>query len=335
MNRLVLITLLIGLTAIVSGQETAMQYFAHLPDVPATICSIDDTARVRFKDNIDVVTDVLNPDIDAREDAAEEFVKEHRADAEATAMKNAGFESIDVQKLKNMDTKHMSEAQKKAMIDQLMQQNMNMTYDEAIELKSKSKDTAYMKGWSKAYSTERMADADPQKLQADALKNKAMFDLLQKQKDLTDKMRAGWDKFYQLFDTLAKEADTARADLDRRLKPLYAELDSGDISGDRREAIEDQIDQQNMAYCMVFNPRYCQIVFEYKKHLFDVLFKAEYDTLENIQNEILNHQLGVENPTYKPALYALQAVNGYASLLRSVFKYSAGTRKRIRIAGSE
>jgi hypothetical protein len=333
--RSITITFLLGLSAIANGQETAMQYFAHLPDVPANICTIDDTARVHFEDNIDAVTDVLNPDIDARADAAEEFVKKHRADAEATAMKNAGFEGMDVQKMKNMDTKHMSEAQKKAMIDQLMQQNMNMTYDDAMKLKSKSKDTAYMKGWSKAYSTERMADADPDKLKADQLRNKTMFDLMQKQKYLNDKMMAGWDKYTQMFDTLGKEADTARADLDRRLKPLYAELDSGDIDGDRREAIEDQIDQYNMAYCMEFNPRYCQIVFEYKEHLFDILFKAEYDTLENVQNEILNHQLGVENPTYKPGLYALQSVKGYASLLGSVFKYSAGTRKRIRISGSE
>ena len=162
-----------------------------------------------------------------------------------------------------------------------------------------------------------------------------MFDLLQKQKDLTDKMRAGWDKYYQMFDKLQKMADTARKDLDSLLKPLYAELDSGNISGDRREAIEDQIDRHNMEYCMEYNPRYCHIVFEYKKHLFDVLLKAEYDTLENVQNEVLEHQFGVDNPTYKPGLYALQAVKGYASLLGSVFKYSAGTRKRIRISGSE
>jgi hypothetical protein len=335
MKQIAIITLLIGFSAFASGQQTAMQYFSQLPDIPGNPCTIDDSARVHYVDNLRAVTDVLNEDVHNRTKTAEKFVKDHRADAEATAMKNAGFEGMDVQKLKNLDTKHMSEAEKKAMIDQLMQQNMNMTYDEAMKLKSKSKDTAYLKGWSKAYSTEQMANADPEKLQADALKNKKMFDLQMNQKYLTDKMNAGWDKYSQMFDSLQKEADTARADLDRQLKPLYAELDSGNINGDRREAIEDQIYKQNMSFCQEYNPRYCKILFDYKEHLFDILLKCDYDTLENVQHEILNYQLGVEDPLYKPGLYALQAVGGYASLLGTVFKYSVTRSWGMRITTND
>jgi len=335
MKRIAIIMLIIGFSALVSGQRAAMEYFASLPDIPGSPCTIDDTARVHYMDNLGVVTKELNEDVRNRTKAAEKFARDHQADAQATAMKNAGFEGMDVQKMKNMDTKHMSEAEKKAMIDQLMQQNMNMTYDEAMKLKSKSKDTAYIKGWSKAYSTEQMANADPEKLQADALKNKKMFDLLQKQKYLTDKMRAGWDKYTQMFDSLQKVADTARADLDRQLKPLYAELDGGNIDGDRREAIENQIYRQNMSFCQEYNPRYCKIMFDYKEHLFDVLIKYDYDTLENVQHEIQTYQMGVEDPLYKPGLYALQAVGGYASLLGTVFKYSVTRSWGMRISTSD
>lgn len=192
-----------------------------------------------------------------------------------------------------------------------------------------------MKGWSKAYSTEQMANADPEKLQADALKNKKMFDLLQKQKFLTDKMNAGWNKYFQMFDSLQKVTDIARADLDHQLKPLFEELESGDIDGDRREAIENQIYEENMNFCQAYNPRYCRIIYEYKQHLSEVLFKYDYDTLENVQHEILNFQLGVEVPNYKPGLYALEAVDGYASLLGTVFKFSVARNWGMRISTSD
>jgi hypothetical protein len=220
------------------------------------------------------------------------------------------------------------------MADQMMQKYMNMSMEEVKKVKTY--DTAGQRRWAQAYATERMADqtSDPSKMQADQLRNKANFDLMQKQQTLTAIMNARWDKYTQQFDTLQKLADTARADLDRRQKPMYKRLLEDNLTGEQREAIEDELYSQNLAYCQQYNPQYCKIIFDYKLTLFETLIKVEYDTLENVQHEILKYQMGVENPIYKPGLYALNAVKGYATLLATVFKYSVGKRNKSYI-GSE
>ena len=334
MKRIAIVTILIGFSSLVSGQKTATEYFAKLADVPGSSCAMDDSAGGRFNDNLWAVTNELYDDIHARSEAEKEFAEAHRADAEATAMKNAGFEGMDVDKLKQMDTKHMSKEEKQDMADQMMQKYMNMSMDEVKNLKNY--DTAGQRRWAQAYATEKMADqtADPGKLQADQLRNKKMFDLLQKQQNLTAIMNARWDKYTQQFDTLRKLADTARADLDRRQKPLYVRLESENLTESQREAIEDELYSQNLSFCQEYNPPYCKIISDYKLTLFETLIKADYDTLENVQHEILKYQMGAEDPLYKPGLYALSAVKEYASLLSTVFKYSVGTRNK-SIVGSE
>jgi hypothetical protein len=335
MKQIAIIALLIGLSAFTMGQKTAMEYFAKLPDIPGNCCAMDDSSRVWYMDNLREVSNEISEDAHARTEALNEFMEAHRGEAEVNAMKNAGFEGMDVEKLKKMDTKHMSEEQKTAMADQLMQQYMNMSMEEVKKLKSY--DTAGQRRWAQAYSTERMADqsADPEKLKKDQLRNKSMFDLQQKLKYLNDVMNARWDKYTQMFDTLKKEADTARADLDRRQRPLYAQLDSGDLDDSQREAILDQIYRQNFSHCQQYNPEYCKILFEYKTTLFKTLMKADYDTLENVQHESIKYQTGLDDPSYEPGLFAIQAVQRYATLLGTVFIYSVGNLNRMRISGAE
>jgi hypothetical protein len=335
MKQIAIITLLIGFSCLVSGQKTATEYFAKLPDVPGNCCAMDDSARIWYTDNLREVSNEISEDVHARTKAIEEFMNAHRGDAEATAMKNAGFEGIDVEQLKKMDTKHMTKEQKAAMADQMMQKYMNMSMEEVKKVKTY--DTAGQRRWAQAYATERMADqsADPEKLQADQLRNKTMFDLLQKQKDLNDKMNARWDKYRQMFDTLKKEADIARTDLDRQQKPLYEQLEKGDLADGQREAIEDQIYSQNLSFCQQYNPEHNKILSQYRTTLFEILMKADYDTLENVQHEILKYQMGVEDPMFKPGLYAIQAVQGYATLLGNVFIYSVGTLSHLRVYGAE
>ncbi|NVO21081.1 MAG: hypothetical protein HXX13_15370 [Bacteroidetes bacterium] len=335
MKLIAVIILLIGFSYLVSGQKTASEYFGSLPDIPGTPCSISDTARAHYSAQLLLVSNELNEDIAQLLDEEESFVREHQANAEATAMKNAGFAGVDVQEMKKMDKKHMSEKEKQEMADQMMQKYMNISMDEVNNLKKL--DTAGQRRWSQAYMSEKMADqeADPKKLQEANLRNKQNFDLQQRLKDLIDIKKAREDKYYQQFDTLQKVADTARADLDRLLKPLYAKLDSGDLQDGEREAIEDEIYQHNMSYCFAHNPPYCAVIDEIRQDLLEALIKAEYDTLENVQHRVLFSQLGVGNPNYKPRLYALQAVQSYARLLESVFKYSVGTRSKMTDVGAE
>jgi len=335
MKQIAIIILLIGFSFLAPGQKTAAEYFAKLPDIPGECCQMGDTARVRYEDNLRAVSNELSEDVNARSAAENEFMEAHREEAVTTSMKNAGFEGIDVEAMKKMDTKHMSKEQKEALAGQMMQKYMNMSMEEVKKLKTY--DTAGQRRWAQAYATEKMADqtADPEKMQADQLRNKTMFDLLQKQQTLSAIMNARWDKYTQQFDTLRKLADTARADLDRRQKPMYEQLLNDDLTGEQREAIEDRLYSQNLTYCQEYNPQYCKIIFDYKLTLFETLIKAEYDTLENLQHEILKYQMGVENPLYKPGLYAISAVQGYASLLGTVFKYSVGRRIKFNEIGGE
>jgi hypothetical protein len=328
MKRIAVVILLVGLTCLVYGQKTASEYFAKLPDIPGNCCDMDDSARAWYTDHLREISNELYDDIHARTEAAEDYMNAHRAEAEATAVKNAGFEVSDVEAMKKMDGKHMTEEEKAAMADKMMQKYMNMSMEEVKNLKKM--DTAGQRRWAQAYATEKMADqeSDPEKMKADQLKNKSNFDLLQKQRDLTEVMKARSDKFQQMFDSLQKVADTARAVLDRMQRPLYAQLDSGDLDDGQREAIEDQLYREDLSYCQDFNPKYCKIIADYKLQLFQSLIHAEYDTLENVQHRIMFSQMGVGDPLYKPGLYAVQAVQGYATLLGTVFKFSVGRRNQ-------
>jgi len=286
------------------------------PDLLSEPCTMKASKHSDFLKKVNDVDKILQMDIEARKRETDKFVKDHKKEAEDNVIKNAGITPAQAEQLKN--GKHMSKAEKDALVDQMMQQKANLSMDELKQLKTY--DSAGQKRWVQSYATEQMAEqtADPKKIQSDQLNYKSMHDTVQAQMDLNAKMQAGWDKYEQLLDTLESKADTALSDLNKELKPLYDEMRNG-MGDDRIEQIMKQIHQKQTDYCQRFTPAYYEIIDEYKAHLTETL--PDYDRLEQLQDEILKEQTGIKDSMAKPGAYAVSAVKGYVALLLSAFKY--------------
>ena len=344
MKRLILFIFLFAFSACIHGQKTASVYFQELPAPMEDPCNIDST-RMYYKQVGEVLGEVSR-DINARKKEVDDCMKEHKQQAKETMAKNTGLNLTpeQMEKMKK-DSKNMTQQQKMQMADAMMQQYANVSMEEvqAQKKNAKAKDTAAMKGWAMAVSTEKMADEkdDPAKIQAEQLKMKSSADLSQKQKDINAKLLAGGGKYTQLLDSLQKDADTAWSEMVRQMAPLYAKMDTilaqwgreenktdaGQQSVDQQVKVYiDMINEIRNKYCLPLTPRYVDILNGLLYYLPGTF--ADCDAVDVIDAEIIFRQTGVKMPDSFKGLSALLAVQNYADLLGDVQKYSIGGRKK-------
>ena len=308
-----------------NNAQSAYEFLGRIPGVPSDACSMKGEQKQQYLDQINLVLKDIEKVISSKKKSVERDVDNSKSQIEKNMAKEYGLTNADVQKLKQ---KKLSKEEKRAIADKMLQEKAGISMDEVKKLKKMSKEGK--KAWAEGYSTEQMAikssNSDSSKTEEQIkaekkmAKDKRMFDLVQEQKLILDRISASDKKYVNKLAELDKEDSTATVILDRQRKPLLKKLN--DVPGPSEEeakSIQDEIRSYEKIYCNKLTPIYMDILGECLSSLNK--FMPDYKRLEEIDDELNKTTLETNKGFTSPGLYQLSAVKSYAGLLLNSFKY--------------
>ncbi|MFA5971304.1 MAG: hypothetical protein WC780_03045 [Lentimicrobiaceae bacterium] len=324
MKNLILALLAIGISTAMQAQITAADYFKKAPAIPGNDCQVKGDRQDAFVNSVNELISEIKDDVNKRNKEANDYMNAHQDEMKANMVKKSGMSDEDIKKLQS--GKDLSEAEKNEMANKMIQQQANMSLDEAKNLKNMSKEG--QQAWAQGYAAEQMAmaQANPGQYQAANQANMNQYALLSEQTTLRNKITAQESTLQQHYRDLDTEAEIEKANLAKELKPLYDELNSiNDGEGstqadvDHAEKVIKKINALQDKYCEQFTPRILEFIKQCKTS-----FEAsipDYDRIEEIQYQITAAQTGTALMTAGKGNYSIQAVNQYLGYLSQAYRY--------------
>lgn len=308
--------------------QTGQAYLQKFPSLPDSKC-IADTAEIKeFNFRLSEVTNQLDSIYRLRKYNLEERIKHIQPNVEKKIAQDYDLSNADLQKLKN---KKLSKEEKKRIAYQMMQNKANISMEEIEQLKKMKKEgnKEGIQGWAEAYSTQKMSElisGDSTKtpelleIEKDQVKNKKLNDLTKEQSDLVNRIDAVNKRFSNKMIEFTKEDSIQSAELKKNIEPLEKMLIEEDLTPEQRRDIEIKIATYQFNYCNKLSPMYMDIIKDFRLS-FEPLLPL-YDRLEVVNAKINAITLGLEEWPIDPGLMQLEAVNGIAHSIASIFKYT-------------
>jgi hypothetical protein len=322
MKRLLFFATVLAFASSAFAQKTPEACLGLVPSLPNQCCSQKQAEKRAYLAGVDESIKQLDAEIQRRLKEANANAKQNQEKMTAGVMAQVGISPADVQKMKNM-TPEERKAAGKAMADKMMQEKYNISLEEAEKLKTMSKEGR--EAWAKAYGTEAAANAqaNPQQNQAAQDKAKTMQTQAQEVQALLAKFTAQGSKFRQQIDDLDKDP-TAMAIMEKEIKPLEKKLEPymGEVHGSavaESERLEAALTAARLRYCQQLSPKFTAIL---SNHLAAIKASLpDYKRFEELQAESNKTMTGVDKPLAEPGLMGIQAIEGYVSSLKEIFKY--------------
>jgi hypothetical protein len=325
MKKLSLVILLTCMLFSYAFAQLATSFLADIPDLPNDPCLMTEEQQHEYNNQVNNLLKELEEAISPKLKTIEKEAEGSQIEIEKKMVQEYGLSNAELQKLKNKD---LSQAEKKAIADKMLQEKTGISMEEVEDLKKMSKEGK--KAWAEGYATQQMAmmapNADGSKseeqigMEKDLEKNRKMNDLLQEQQVLTNRIAASDKKFVTRMIELEKEDSIASILLKEQLKPLLKRL--SDVPGptdDERNQIMQVIRRHEKNYCQTLSPQlmdiYGETLLSLKKSM------PDFKRLEEINADMNKNLIGVNKDLSSPGLYELQAVDSYVHLLLNTFKY--------------
>jgi hypothetical protein len=313
-----------------NAQVMPEAFLGMMPSIPDHACMAIASDKEEFNNQVDSIRQMLRDELERRNDANQAKAESKEPEMQANMMKQSGMSPADIQRMQAMQKsnksggkqqKEMSDAETKAMVDQMLQQNYNVSMDE-IE-KVQNMDDNEKKAWVTSYASEKQTEvnADPGKYEQERVKNMNSYELLAEQKGIMDSLNEQQIKYAKMFDKLEKDT-TGLVNL-KQIDKLQSQLtslmgiDYG--QGPKMEALSAQIKSEKTIYCNKFTPTYLDILNQYL--IFTKSSLRPYYRLEVIQNQITKSQTGVDLDLEKGHL-GLNQVHDYLNKLNGAYKYN-------------
>ncbi len=324
MKNLILTVISFGLFLTLNAQISASDYLKKAPPIPAKDCHIPGINQDAFEKAVRDLASVVSEDAKQRKNASEEYMRGNEDQMKANMMRKSGMSDEDMKRLQNGE--EMTDAETQAMANKMIQQQTNMSLDEAKSLSNMSE--AEQQAWAQGQVAGQMADAqaNPGKYTGANETNMTLYELVSEQSSLQKKIAAAENQLIQLYKTLDKEAISAKAALEIELKPLYDELNSiNDGEGstqadvDHADRVIKKIHEKQDAYCELFTPRMSDFIQTCKDTYAIAL--PDYERVEEIQFQVTAIQTGTKLMTVGKGMYSLQAVDQYLRYLAEAYRY--------------
>ncbi len=341
MKKFLVVLVLIITVNVTNAQTMPEAFLGLLPVPPGNVCSEgEDDAKTAFIQKIGEVHDQLEEEISRRKDEIEAKMKANEGKMMQNAMARTGVSPELMQQMMALekqnkgatgDQKKAYEAQKKAMADQMIQQSMNISMGEIDNLKKMDK--AGQTAWATAYATEKKAEvmADPLAVQKKTATDMKNYQLLTKQRQLTDSLNAQSTKYMIQFQELDNDKNAVA--IQAQIKELEEKLNE-DYKKENRpndnaiKALTNQIRDLQISYCNLQSPKYLEILSRYKTFMQASLMP--YYRLEKLTYQVTASQTGVEIDA-EPGLMGLQQVESFLRQLSDIYKYNHITPKYVYI----
>lgn len=313
------------------AQVTPESFLSRLPSPPGDACSTgENSGKSEFTEALEKVGRELSQEIGERRDKMEQKYEDNEDKMKQNAMARTGVSPQLMQQMMAIekaskgatgDQKKAYDAQKKALVGQMMQSSTNISMGEIENLKKMDK--AGKTAWAEAYATEKKAEvmADPKAYQDKNASLMKDVKLVQKQKQLADSLGGKQIKFVKKIEELEK--DKAGIDIQTKIAQLESELN--DLYKQEKVPEEEVRSKQNairdleIQYCNLMTSKYMEIVVGYKSFLMSSL--KDYLRLEKLTNQVTAAQTGVDVKA-EPGLLGLEQVNAYYKVLSGAYRYN-------------
>ncbi|MEI6060249.1 MAG: hypothetical protein WCR72_06040 [Bacteroidota bacterium] len=314
----------LGITSLLSAQITANAYLNRAPSIPDKVCQFSGAQQDAFTTSVKELSAVIDEDAENRKKEVSEYADSHQAEMEAGVMRNSGLSQSDIKKAKN--GKELSKAEQMELANKMVQQNSNMSLDEAKNLGKMNK--AGQESWAQGYASEQMAMAQSGSGQNQGANQagKNLYELVAEQTDLRNQLTTRENSLRQKYITLDQEAQSEKALLEKELQPLRDELNKindgeGSTQADvnHAKAVISQIHQRQDRYCEKFTPRLIDFLEQYKANTEAAI--PDYDRLEDIQAQVTAAQTNTKPITVGKGLFSIQAVGQYLGFLAEASRY--------------
>ena len=272
--------------------------------------------REPFLKNVFKQKTELEEEITYRKNITKENTKNIDDQAGKKMMEQMGYSVSpgDIQKMKNA-----SKEQKIAMAQKMMQQNMNMSIDEAQKVSKMSKEG--QKAWAEGMSTEMMAEAqsNPDKNKALQKNNMNMYEMVQEQSQLAQKIQGSNQKLSERLDEFNKLKEKTKLEYEASLKRIDKEMENkinSSLGDDYYETLKKQKETLYANYCGYLTPKYKDILSDQLTTL--ISLGDDYNRLDVLTNEITIATTGNKKKICEPGITYLEALLAYVFLLEDI-----------------
>ena len=324
MKKLLITAFAFALTNLIQPQTDPKNYLAKVPSLPNQPCSLTLDQKDNYLEKVNLLSKELQNEIDYRKETVEKNYEESADDMKKNMMKNSGLSDEDIQKIQ--DKGDLTEDEKRELANKMLKQKANLTMNDVDKLKNMS--DAERKAWGTNYGKDQMKkiQSNPESMKVEQEKNKKSFELAQEQKLLLDKISANDNKFSSQLKELNEIEISEAAKFDQAKQPLIAELRTindgeGATEADSKHRAEvlKKLHALEENYCNQMTPKYYEILQNRWSSIESLL--PDYRRLEEVNAELNKTTTGITNSLSSPGFMEIGAIEGYVSLLKSVFKY--------------
>lgn len=326
MKRLLFFAAVLAFASSAYAQSTPEAFLGLVPPLPNQCCSQKHAEKTAYLARVDESIKQLDAEIERRQKEANANLKQNEERIKAYTMAQTGVSPADIQKLKSMtpeQMKNMTPEEKRAIANKIMLEKAGMSLDEIQKLKTMSKEDR--EAAAKAIADEKAAKAqdNPQKNQAAQDKAKAKYEQSREAQELLAKFNAQEAKFRQQIDDLDRDP-TAKAILENEIRPLEKKVApyTGEVHGSavkEAELLFAALRDARLRCCQQLSPKFNTILSNQL-----TVIKAslpDYKRFEELQAEMNKAMMGVDKPLAAPGLMGIQAIEGFVTLLKDIFKY--------------
>lgn len=318
MKKRILFLTAITITVMASAQIKTNEYLKKIPVLPKDSCNVTKANAVAFESQVGALIEQLNADIDNLTELQEKTMEDNQETAEKTMMNKMsqqyGISEANLEKLKN--NKNMTDAEKKELANQIMQQQTNMSMDDVDKL-SKMSDAG-----KKAYATEAMATSqtDPnQKARNDNAKN--MYDRMQAQQSAMNKTslitRQVADLYAPIYSDPERQKMLDRMDAWHNKIMSMTGIDYG--QGKQMDSLALIINKEQIKYCNTYTSKYRAAVCQHYKMLKASI--PDFQSFGKVNAEMTKAQTGIDTPQECQEIGPLSTILLYLQALKGIYAY--------------
>jgi|WetSurMetagenome_2_1015567.scaffolds.fasta_scaffold04185_5 hypothetical protein len=322
MKKYIFFLAAVTLTVMASAQTKTNEYLKKIPAIPKDSCNVTKANAEAFESQVGDLIEQLNADIDKLTELQEKTMEDNQATAEKTMMnkvsQQTGLSQADLEKLKNK--KDMTPADKKALANQIMQQQTNMSMDDVDKL-SKMSD-AGKKAYAEAYATEAMATAqtDPnQKAKSENAMN--MYELAQAQQSINNKTslitRQEADLYAPINSDPERQKMLDRMDAWHNKIMSMTGIDYG--QGKQMDSLGLLIEKEQIKYCNTYTPKYRAGIRQHYRMLKASI--PDFQSFGKINAEMTKAQTGIDTPQECLEIGPLSTILQYLQALKGIYAY--------------
>lgn len=314
-------SVLVLLVTQLQAQTATEKLLKKIPALPKDSCNITRSAAEEFRQKVSDLIDQTETDIQSLNQVVQQKSTGNEETAKAHAMQQLSQQyGLSQEDMKKMSGGKMSEADKKALANKILQQQANMSMGEVQNLSKMSE--AGKKAYAEAYGTEMMATSQANPKKSTTTENAMnLQQLMTAQQAVMGKINANTQKIGRFYSSIESDPNLQKMyqNIDRWHSKLMSMSGVEAGQGRQMDSLALLIKKEQIRICDQYTPKYRSAL---RQHL--TILKAslpDYQKLGEITAQLAKLQAGVDTPAENIEIGNLQAISGYLGNLREACKF--------------